>query len=412
MIITRRRFLKQSAVGLVGLGSLGLAPQRGAAEASESALDGLTEGARLSAMLDTLSGKRPLIKRSYRPPNFETPLAYLDQVFTPNDAFFVRYHHAVIPPINASQWRLRIDGEAAARPLELSLTELQRDFPQTELAALCLCAGNRRGLFQPHLPGIQWGNGALGNAIWKGVRLRDVLNKVGIGKQAVEVALEGGDSGVMAKTPDFVKSLPLSKALDEDTLIAFSMNGAPLPHWNGFPVRLIVPGWAATYWVKHLTAIRLLSTPLDSFWMKSAYRIPRNVFPQEGRFAAQESDTTLPVTEMLVNALITHPTEGAKVSAGRVLEVRGMTWEGSSEVARVDVSVDQGRSWQEARLGADHGRYAWRPWRYAFQPAVKGMQTIWVRASNRRGIAQPLDVTWNPSGYHHNAVQKLQLWVV
>ena len=412
MIITRRRFLKQSVVGLAGVGSLGWVPRWVAAQGEGSALDPLPEGARLSAMLDALPGKKPLIKRSYRPPNYETPLAYFDQVFIPNDAFFVRYHHALIPAVEASQWRLRIGGEAAARPLELSLADLQRDFPQTEVAALCLCAGNRRGLFQPHVAGIQWGNGALGNALWKGVRLRDVLNKAGLGKEAVEVAVEGGDSGVMPKTPDFVKSLPLAKALDVDTLIAFSMNGAPLPHWNGFPVRLVVPGWTATYWVKHLSAIHVLSTPLDSFWMKSAYRIPRNVFPQQSPFTTQETDTTLPITEMVVNSLITHPSEGATVTMGRSVEIRGMAWDGAAEVARVEVSEDLGSSWQEARLGADHGRYSWRPWRYALQPSAKGMQSIWVRARNQKGVAQPMEAVSNPAGYHHNAVQKLQLWVV
>ncbi len=240
--------------------------------------------------MDALPGKEALIKKTYRPPNYETPVNYFDAPFTPNNRFFVRYHNAVIPDVKISEWRLRIGGDAVRTPLELTLEQLRRDFKPVEIAALCLCSGNRRGLFQPHVPGIQWGSGAMGNALWRGVRLKDVLAGAGIDKSALEVSLDGADSGVLKTTPDFVKSLPLAKALDENTLIAFEMNGEPLPHWNGFPARLIIPGWTATYWMKHLTAVNVISKPFDGFWMKTAYRIPKDRFPS-GQFSSQETET-------------------------------------------------------------------------------------------------------------------------
>src|SRR6185295_14633152 len=176
--------------------------------------------------------------------------------------FFVRYHLSNIPEVSLNDWKLRIAGDAAERPLELTMNELKRDFPQTEVVAVNQCSGNRRGLSQPHVQGLEWGYGGMGNARWKGVRLKDVLAKAGIKKEAVEIAFDGADGGIVDKTPDFIKSLPVWRAIDDSTLIAWDMNGAPLPHWNGFPARLVVPGWTGTYWVKHLTSIEVRRTPL------------------------------------------------------------------------------------------------------------------------------------------------------
>ena len=217
----------------------------------------------------------PLIKKSWRPPNFETPVSYFNDVFTPNDAFFVRYHLSNIPEVAAATWRLKVGGEAAGTPFELSLDQLKRDFEQVEVAAVCQCSGNRRGMFQPHVPGVEWGLGAMGNARWKGARLKDVLAKAALKKEAIEIVLDGADGGSFPGTPDFVKSIPVWKALDENALIAYEMNGAPLPHWNGFPARIVIPGWTATYWMKQVTSIMAVAKPFDGFWVKSAYRIPR-----------------------------------------------------------------------------------------------------------------------------------------
>jgi DMSO/TMAO reductase YedYZ molybdopterin-dependent catalytic subunit len=244
--------------------------------------------------LTALPGKKALIRRAFRPPNFETPLADLAAPFTRNDAFFVRYHLAVIPRVDPATWRLQIAGASAQRRLTVSLRELRGGFEHVSVAAVNQCAGSRRGLFTPRVPGVQWGNGAMGNALWRGVRLRDVLQRAGVAPDALEVVFDGADSPILPATPDFLKSLPLERALDENTLIAFEMNGQPLPHWNGAPARLIVPGWVGTYWVKHLTEIRIEPKAFDGFWMKAAYRVPTGAFPGS-RFSSQENAETTPV---------------------------------------------------------------------------------------------------------------------
>ena len=212
----------------------------GAAEAAVEAAPG-------EDTLAGLPGKKRLIKRTFRPPNFETPLADLRAELTANDAFFVRYHVAVIPRVDPRSWRLSIAGQSAAKPLHLSLDDLRRGFERVTIAAINQCSGNRRGLFVPRAAGIQWGYGAMGNALWTGVRLGDVLNRAGVDRDALEVVFEGADRAVLPATPDFVKSLPIERALDETTLIAFEMNGQPLPHWHGALARLVVPGWTALY---------------------------------------------------------------------------------------------------------------------------------------------------------------------
>ena len=272
------------------------------------------ENAAATEVLSALPGKRPLIRRAFLPPNYETPLVDLRPPFTRNEAFFVRYHLAVIPEIDARSWQLVVAGTSVQQPLTLSLQDLKRRFEPVTLAAVNQCSGNRRGLFSPRVPGVQWGNGAMGNARWTGVRLRDVLRQAGIAADALEVWFRGADSAVLPATPNFQKSLPMERALDENTLIAFAMNEAPLPHWNGAPARLVVPGWTGTYWMKHLTEIRVEPKPLDNFWMKSAYRLPTGAFPG-ARFVSQETPETTPITEILVNSLITSHVAGETLRA-------------------------------------------------------------------------------------------------
>ena len=358
---SRREFLKTSAGGvlLAGVGPL-------ASDLAHAVVPGLPpelpEGARESAVLEALPGKFPLIKKTYRPPNFETPVEYFREVFTPNKAFFVRYHLAGIPEVDAARWRLKVGGDAAATPFELGLDELKRDFEPVEVVAVCLCSGNRRGMFQPHVPGVEWGPGAMGNARWKGARLKDLLAKVGIKKEAVEVAFDGADRPAIDKTPDFIKSIPTAKALDENTLVAYEMNGEPIPHWNGFPARIVVPGWTATYWMKHVTEINALSAPFQGFWMKSAYRIPKGKFPIVDRFITQETEANTPITEMVVASLITSLSPGQKVRRGQMFDVAGIAWDGGYGIARVEVSLDGGQTWRTAELGKDYGRFSFRPW--------------------------------------------------
>lgn len=396
-MIDRRHFIKKSAGSLAALGGLALLNRSGLAAATANPAP--TDP-------DLLPGKEALVKRTFRPPNYETPVNYFDTPFTPNDMFFVRYHNAVIPEVNVSEWRLRIGGDAARTPLELSLEQLRNDFKHVEIPALCLCSGNRRGLFEPPVPGLQWGSGAMGNALWRGVRLKDVLVGAGIDPSALEVSLAGADSGVLPATPNFVKSLPLAKALDENTLIAFEMNGEPLPHWNGFPARLIIPGWTATYWMKHLTAIHVISKPFDGFWMKTAYRIPKDRFPN-GQFSSQETETHMPITEILVNSLITNIKDGQTLPNAKPIEIKGVAWDRGDGIARVDVSMDGGSNWHQATLKQDYGRFSWRQWHYIFEPKHPGSHRIMARATSRSGATQPFEPIPNPSGYQHNAVQKI-----
>ncbi|HEX7811772.1 MAG TPA: molybdopterin-dependent oxidoreductase [Burkholderiales bacterium] len=405
----RRDFLKTSAGGL--LLAQGLHWPRGAVAADLPAPQSLPGGALDAEMLEALPGKLPLVKKSFRPPNFETPVRYLGEAYTPNDAFFVRYHLAAIPEVDVQSWKLGIGGDALEKPLSLTLSELMRDFETVELAAVCMCSGNRRGFSRPHVAGVQWGHGAIGNAKWRGVRLRDLLNKAGLKKEAVEIAFDGADSGAIDKTPDFVKSLPAWKAMDEATLVAFEMNGEKLPHWNGFPVRLVVPGWTATYWMKHLTSIAALSQPYKGFWMNPGYRIPKGKFPLVDRFISQETEANTPITEMVVNSLVSSPDNGARGRAGEMLNIRGVAWDGGYGITAVEVSEDGGSTWRGAQLGADLGRYAWRQWSHGFKPSSAGRHALLVRAFNRAGAAQPFELIFNPAGYHNNVVQRVDIEV-
>jgi DMSO/TMAO reductase YedYZ molybdopterin-dependent catalytic subunit len=368
----------------------------------------LPEGTRSEALLDALPGKKPLIKLSYRPPNYETPVEYFRSVITANDAFFVRYHLSDIPEVDVKSWRLRVGGEGANGAVEIGFDDL-REFPASEIVAVCQCSGNRRGLFRPHVAGIEWGYGAMGCARWKGVRLRDVLDKTGIKKEAVETVFDGADGPVVDKTPDFVKSLPVWKAVEETTLLAYEMNGAPLPHWNGFPVRLVVPGWTATYWVKHLTSINVATRPFDGFWMRSAYRIPVGKFPVVSRFISQETAANTPITEMVVNSLITNPAENASVRVGAAVTLSGIAWDGGYGIQMVEVSTDGGKTWVGAELGEDAGRYAFRGFSHAFSPKKSGKHVLMARATNKIGQSQTSELIFNPAGYHHNLVQSVTI---
>ncbi len=358
--------------------------------------------------LVALPGKGPLLERAFRPPNFETPLAALAPDFTPNSLFFVRYHLAVIPAIDPRTWRLSVGGASAAHALSLSLEDLRENFTQSEVIAVNQCSGNRRGLFEPRVPGVQWGTGAMGNARWRGVRLREVLERAGIVSDALEVWVRGADRPVLEATPPFQKSLPLARALDDSTLIAFEMNGAPLPHWNGAPARLVVPGWTGTYWMKHLTEVRLEPKALDNFWMKAAYRLPVAGFPGGG-FPSQSNAETRPITDILVNSLITSPAPEARLARGRPASVRGKAWDGGAGIAAVEVSVDGGAAWHAAHLGTELGRYAWRSFEYPLDTSKAGPLAVRVRARSRDGSVQPDGLIFNASGYHDNRVQQLAL---
>jgi DMSO/TMAO reductase YedYZ molybdopterin-dependent catalytic subunit len=395
----RRRFLVGSSGALAGALLL---PRAGFA-----ADTGLPAGTVASSVLDALPGKRPLIKRTWRPPNYETPTSLFREAYTPNDAFYVRWHSPV-PDMALADWRLRIGGPAAQNQREYGYDEIVRRFKRAEVTAVNQCSGNRRGLFSPHVPGVQWGYGAMGNAVWGGVRLKDVLEDAGIAPGAVEVVANGADAPPLSG-PDFVKSLPVWKALDPDTLLAFEMNGQPLPAWNGFPARIVAPGWTATYWIKAVTDLTVTDKAFDGFWMKTAYRVPKGMFGPSG-FESQDTEQNSPITSIKVNSLIVDPAPGAVLPAGKRVTVMGIAWDGGSGVRRVEVSVDGGANWRDAKLGRDLGRYSWRQWHYQFKPQA-GTVAVLARAFAADGATQPEQLVHNPAGYHHNVVQRVEYHV-
>jgi hypothetical protein len=278
------------------------------------------------------------------------------------------------------------------------------------VTAVCQCSGNRRGLFEPHVAGVEWGVGAMGNAVWKGVRLKDVLAKAGVKAGALEVVFDGADHAPLEKTPDFVKSLPLEVAMDENTLIAFEMNGQPLPHWNGFPARLVVPGWTGTYWVKQLASVKVVSQPEKNFWMSTAYRLPKGRFKTPS-FKSQVAAANEPITTMVVNSLITSLKTGQQLRRGQPLVVNGIAWDGGSGIAKVEVSTN-GADWREAKLGKDLGRFSFREFSLSTPTREAGSHVVMARATSRAGETQVNELIHNPAGYHHNVIQRIYVEVV
>ncbi len=351
--------------------------------------------------------KPGLILRSAVPLNLEAPISAFAEPITANGRFFVRYNLAIAPTLaDLKDWSLRIGGDASERPFQFSMEDL-RKLPTREVVALCHCAGNARSRFTPPAAGLQWEEGAMGCARWRGVRLRDVLLKTGFKPEALEVVVTGADSALNPQQPAYAKSLPLEVAMDAGTLLAFEMNGQPLPLLNGYPLRLVVPGWSATFWMKHVTALELRSSRFDGFWMTTEYRVPRGLFPVDRPFASQETATSSPVTENVLNGVITNLRNGDTVKLAG-LELRGLAW-GGGGVQSVSVSLDDGTRWRLAILGPDIGRYAFRTWRYAITGVRPGPLNVLVRVTSNDGQTQGERVRYNPGGYHYNTQRKLSL---
>lgn len=403
----QRRHLLRTA----GAGAASLAIGRGALAAGAATDPGLPTGTIGEATLEALPGKSKLIKLTYRPPNYEAPLSAFRTAITRNEDFFVRYHLAAIPEMpDLKTWSLKIGGDAAGKSISFTLDTLKKQFRAYDITAVCQCSGNRRGLSDPHVAGVEWGVGAMANARWTGVRLADVLKAAGVKPEAVEIAFDGADGPLIDATPDFVKSIPLAKAMDNDVLIAFAMNGKPLPHLNGYPARIVVPGWTATYWMKHVTTIEVRSAPLASFWMKAAYRVPTGMFPARMAFPTQDTAANVPITDILVNSLITAPLAGARV-AGTGFDIQGIAWDGGSGIRTVEVSIDGGKTWKPARLGDDLGRFSFRAFSLHVSGQTKGETTILARAVSGSGETQAEKLKFNPAGYHNNVPRPVAVTV-
>ncbi|BFU94850.1 MAG: putative Sulfite:cytochrome c oxidoreductase, subunit A [Nitrospira sp.] len=349
----------------------------------------------------------PLMIRVGRPFDAETPAREFVSFLTPNHRFFVRSHFGPPPSesIAEADWTLRIAG-LVEQPKELSLRDIKR-LETVTVTAVLQCSGNGRAYYRPRVPGVQWDRGAVGNAQWTGVRLREVLGLAGIRNNARHVQFQGADRPAVPSVPLFTRSIPLEKALHPDTLLAYEMNGRPLPLLHGAPLRVITPGWMADSCTKWLTDITLLSEESDGYYMQAAYRLP--VDPIEPGTAVG-SHRTKPVEMMVVKSLIAAPAEGAGVPLAPVM-IQGVAWSGGSKILAVEVSLDEGKNWQPARLVGEEHPYAWRQWQLIWTPRAPGSVSIFCRATDESGAAQPATSSWNPGGFLWNGWDRVTVTV-
>ncbi|WP_310495935.1 molybdopterin-dependent oxidoreductase [Sandarakinorhabdus sp.] len=394
---TRRQFLALTATGLA-------AP----ALAQKSVDLGLAGGAPTRALTRDFPQKGEMILQRSNPPLLETPFdVFKTGTITPNDRFFVRWHYPFPTDIDPRRHRVAVTGHVA-RPLSLSLAAIAR-LPRIRYAAVNQCAGNGRALFSPRVAGAGWANGAMGNAVWEGVRLKDVLDLAGVKPGAVCVRVSGLDAPTAEGAPDFAKSLAIDHARDGEVMLAFAMNGVALPLLNGFPLRLVVPGWYSTYWVKMLDSIEVLDRPDDGYWMTRAYLAPATPFadvaPGTAGFAR------VPVAAMSPRAFITNIAAGARLPRRSLHPVQGLAMGGDSGVRGVELSGDGGRSWAPAQLGPDEGRYGFRRFMGAVA-AAPGSARLMARATNMAGVSQPMRQNWNPSGYNRAGVEAVAVEII
>jgi sulfite oxidase len=346
-----------------------------------------------------------MVLRSFRFVDLESPVAYFNTWLTPVPHFFVRNHMHEPSELDAGSWQLSIGGEVE-KPVTLGSAELSKLETHSVVNTL-ECAGNGRSLYRPQVPGIQWGKGAVGTARFSGPRMRDLLNRAGIKPTGKHVMFRGLDE-VPGKVPPFIRSIPIDKALDGDTLIATHMNGYPLSKHHGFPARALVPGWVGSASCKWLTEIKVLDAEFVGNFMNPGYRLPNQpVKPGE----AVKPEDTHPVTALSVKSVISGPSDGADIKTGRVT-VHGAAWAGEADVTKVEISTDGGENWNAAKLGHKQAHYAWRLWSYEWKRAKPGDYTIMSRATDSQGRVQPAEAVWNPSGYLNNAVDQVKVHVV
>jgi DMSO/TMAO reductase YedYZ molybdopterin-dependent catalytic subunit len=345
------------------------------------------------------SGGSPLIIRTADPPNLETPLELLDSYITPNDAFFVRCH---LPPpqMDLAKWRLEIDGMVKA-PATLTIGQLEK-MEVVTLEATLQCAGNGRVSFQPSISGVQWQSGAISNAVWTGVRLRDLLQNAGVDSAARHVGFSGYDLPPTSSTPSWVRSIPLERAMDPTTLLAFEMNGERLPFIHGAPLRLVVPGWAGAHWMKWIHKITPQEDEAEGRYMQSEYRLPDG---------AGERAKEIALTENVVNSIITKPLQGARLKRGVQL-LSGIALAGCAAVERVDISIDAGLNWAPAKVEPQKSAGVWQQWRYEWRAETPGKLVILARATDSQRRVQPETTPWNHGGYMWNGLNRIECEII
>lgn len=366
------------------------------------ALGGAAAGLTIGPRLGRAAGGE-LLELASRPENYETPVEALLERLTPVDRFYIRSHFDR-PAIDPAKWRLSIGG-LAGKPQTFSLGELSR-FEQVTVEAVLQCAGNGRALLEPRVPGVQWTKGAMGNAEWRGVRLAELLAAAKPGRKARHLVMQGADRPALPSTPAFVRSMPIEKALHPDTLIATHMNGVPLPPSHGFPARVVVPGWVADDWLKWIETLTLSDSEAPGFFMEKAYKFPRK--PGAAGAAVPPGEMG-PMTRLNVKSVIARPLEDRVVPAGEV-EVAGVAFSGEAAVKKVEVQL-AGGPWIDAKLEGPETQYGWRIWRARLLLEKPGKTVIRSRATDQRGDTQPEEAVWNPSGYLHNAIDRISVEV-
>lgn len=348
------------------------------------------------------AGKEKMIVLSSKPIVLEMPSEGFEHFITPNDLFFVR-NNIGQPAIDIQKWSLSIDGEVK-NPLHLTINDLKK-FEEVEAIVTLECYGNSRGFFEPKASGNQWKKGGVSTAKWKGIRLKDVLEKTNIPDKAKHIIFDGADEPFVPTAPDFKRSIPIEKAMSPETLLVYEMNGAPLPVYHGYPLRVLVPGWGGSCSVKWLVNIHVSEKEFDGFYMVDKYRTPVN--PVKPGTKVSPKDMRV-LTDLDVKSIIFSPSNGVKLSMGEVV-IKGYAWTGDAEIKRVDVSSDYGRTWQKAKIVKKSGRYAWNLWEYRWKVTKPGSYLLMCRATDSKGRAQPFSPYWNQDGYLFNAVDKV--WV-
>lgn len=380
----RRVFLRTA---LAATGAYVLAPKLGRA-----ATDAPADGA-----------DAPLLQLSSRPANYESVRGTFTTRITPTERFYIRGHHDA-PTVDPRSWRLAVGGLVKSA-LSLSLDDLA-GMKQVSVEAVLQCAGNGRALFQPRVPGVQWRRGAMGNAVWRGVRLADVLARAGVSPDAAMLQLTGADRPQAPTVPQFVRGLPLAKCLHPDTLVALEMNGAPLTPLHGAPARLVVPGWVADGWTKWVTELTVQKDSPKGFFYETAYRYPvEPVVPG----AAVPPEKMRPMSQQTVKSIIGSHEDGDVVPAG-TQHLVGVAFAGEAGVRGVEITVDGGRTWAPAKVEPNPSPYGFV--RFTFEwTATPGRARVASRATDKRGAVQPDVPAWNPSGYLYNAVDPLTVEV-
>jgi DMSO/TMAO reductase YedYZ molybdopterin-dependent catalytic subunit len=381
-------------------------------------LDNLPAGLSPVALAQTPNGvldeKAELTLLGDRPVNMETPPHLLDDDLTPAARFFVRNNGLPPSGLDSSDasWRLRIDGEVD-NELDLSITDLKQQFETIDLDLVVECGGNGRAFYQPAASGNQWTFGAVGCARWTGVRLRDVLAAAGLKQSAVHTAHYSADTH-LSGDPDrdaISRGVPIAKAVEPHSMIAWAMNGEPLPLLNGHPLRLVIPGWPGSCSQKWLNRIWVRDQVHDGEKMLgTAYRVP--AFPVAPGTSVDNSDMET-ITSMPVKSLITHPQTGVRVAVGGSVDVRGSAWSGDTAVDRVDISIDFGATWQAVEMPPAANRYAWRRWHSQISLPERGYYEVWARAIDVDGRAQPATTPgWNPKGYLNNMQHRVAVFAL